>query len=51
MIPLIKKSTCWLGVAAHTFNSNTREAEAGGELCEIKHSLVYIGNTRTVRAM
>ena len=33
-------SYCQAAVA-HAFNPSTREAEAGGDLCEFKTSLVY----------
>jgi hypothetical protein len=37
------------GVVAHTFNSSTWEAEAGGSL-ELEASLVYRVSFRTARA-
>ena len=34
-------------VMAHTFNLSTREAEAGGSLCEIEVILTYRASSRT----
>jgi hypothetical protein len=40
-----------LGVMAHAFNPNTREAEAGGLISEFEASLVYRVSSRTARAI